>query len=60
MRYWRIRFDDNDLAGQTGWLEFNDIDGTNRLLDDGGTPVTEGISYSTIDTDPAPPSWSAP
>ena len=57
MRYWRVKFDDNDLADQFGWLEFNDSDGTNRLLTDDGSPVTEGISYTTIDMDPTPPVW---
>lgn len=60
MRYWRIQFDDRELAGQMGWLEFNDSEGTNRLLEDDGTVVTEGISYTTTDTNPTPPVWGGP
>lgn len=60
MRYWRVEFDDRDLDNQMGWLEFDDVAGTNRLLKDDGSPVVEGISYTTRDTNPTPPSWSQP
>lgn len=59
LRYWRIVFNDHELEGQSGWLEFNDSTGDNRLLADDGTPITYGISYTTIDTNPAPPPWSS-
>jgi len=58
MRYWQIMFDDRDLAGKPGWLEFDDVSGTNRLLMDDGTPVEEGVSYTTVNTNPTPPVWS--
>lgn len=57
MRYWRIQFLDRELAGQDGWLQFDDINNSNSLFQDDGTPVTEGVSYTTTDTDPTPPSW---
>ena len=58
MRYWRIQFDDKGLENQLGWLEFDDSNGTNRLLTDDGTPVIEGVSYTTLDSNPTPPAWS--
>ena len=60
MKYWQVRFDDRELVGQNGWLELDDANGTNRLFTDDGTLVTEGISYTPIDTDPTPPSWATP
>lgn len=58
MIYWRIQFDDREFHDLLGWLEINSLNQTNRVLSDDGTPIEGGISYTTIDTNPAPPPWS--
>lgn len=57
MIYWKIRFDDGDHADQEGWLEIEENVSTRVFLDD-GTEVTSGVSYTTLDSNPTPPSWA--
>lgn len=59
MRYWRIQFDDREFHDQYGWLEINDAENSNRIFEDDGTLIEEGISYTTVDVEPTPPAWSA-
>jgi len=58
MRYWKIQFNDREFQNQYGWLEINDAENSNRIFQDDGTLIEEGISYTAVDVEPTPPSWS--
>lgn len=46
---WRIQFESEEF----GWMEV----GSGRVFDDGGSEITVGVSYTTLDVAPEQPAW---
>lgn len=53
--YWRVQIETPYEA--LGWLVFEDGISIGVFNDD-GTPAEDVKSYTTIDTNPAPPEWA--
>jgi hypothetical protein len=58
MIYWRVRFDD-ESSGE-GFLVLSDDLVAVGLFHEDGTPANEVEEYTTIDMNPALPSWAEP